>query len=85
MSFAQKSFLAVLERVTSLALNLEAGLFIVVMLITARALVNAPIPFKLPGWMYAFRWAVMGYFAFAILYDFFGFVLSWITPSVDFL
>jgi hypothetical protein len=67
-----ESFLIVMERVTSLALNLEAGAFVVFMLWQSRKLSGntSPIPMALPDWVYALRWAVLGYFAFACLYDF---------------
>jgi len=79
-----QSFLQVLERVTSLALNLEAGFFIVIMLITSRRLANTPIPMMIPDSIYALRWVVMAFFALAVLYDFVSYVVS-VTSDFDFL
>lgn len=80
-----ESFLVVMERVTSLALNLEAGAFVVFMLWQARKLSGntGAIPMPLPNWIYALRWLVMGYFAFACLYDFAAIITDW--AGVDLL
>ena len=72
-----KAFLAIAERITSMALNLEAGLFIVIMLINARKLKIAEehrVPLVLPAWIYSFRFIVIAYFAFAVFYDFFAWI-----------
>jgi hypothetical protein len=65
-----KGFLLIMEKVTSLGLNAEAGLFIVWMLITSRKVNQQPIPFEVPNILWHLRWVVGGYFVFAMLYDF---------------
>ena len=62
-----ESFFLVLEHVTSVALNLESGVFVVFMLEVAR-LDTLPIAWPLPPWLYAFRWAVLLFFLFAVVY-----------------
>ncbi|KAL6073518.1 hypothetical protein QOT17_004822 [Balamuthia mandrillaris] len=73
MLFAQanpKSFLVVMEVVTSLALNIESGCLVVVMLGTSRLLQhNLSIPYVLPAWLFQLRWPVLFYFTFAVFYD----------------
>jgi hypothetical protein len=76
-----KSFLSINERVTSMALNLEAGLFIVWMLMNARKYKETDqIPFVLPNFVYSLRWITMFYFGFAVVYDF----VSAITRATGF-
>ena len=63
-----ESFFIVLEHVTSLALNLESGVFVVLMLEIAR-MDAMPIAWHLPPWLYGFRWAVLLFFLFACVYN----------------
>jgi hypothetical protein len=69
MIACSQSFIFVMEKVTSLALNLEAGAFVVVMLNNSRVTANTPIPMKIPRWLYSLRWPVVVYFLFAVVYD----------------
>jgi len=70
-----KSFHQVLEKVTSFALNLEAGAFIALMLANSRKF-NLRIPLPLSNWMVSLRYIVAGYFLFAVLYDIIAVVLE---------
>lgn len=64
------SFLTVMEKVTSLALNLEAGVFICMMVSTAyRMHSSLKIEYELRPWMFHAHYVVMGYFLFACIYD----------------
>jgi hypothetical protein len=72
-----------MEKVTSLALNLEAGAFVVVMLQNSRTTANTPIPMKVPHWIYNLRYPVVVYFLFAVVYDGVSLVLEMI--GIDFL
>jgi len=65
-----EAFLSMMEKVTSMALNLESGFFIVLMFTKARRIThNFDMPFSLPEWIYSLRWPVMLYFSYAIVYD----------------
>ena len=77
-----EGFINVMEKVTSLALNLESGVFIVLMYGTARQMTeNIYVPWALPSWSFPLRWVVMIYFIYAVLYDIvlivFSDILGW--------
>jgi hypothetical protein len=65
---------AILEIFTSCALNLESGFFIGLMLYIARKEKNSKnyqIALTLPNWFVSSTlWIVIGFFLFAVLYDF---------------
>jgi hypothetical protein len=64
-----KGFLNILEIFTSLALNLESGLFIAFMVWTSKK-VDKEIPLPLPKWfIYATVVFVGAYFLAAVFYD----------------
>mmetsp|Transcript_17787 Transcript_17787/g.45282 ORF Transcript_17787/g.45282 Transcript_17787/m.45282 type:complete len:655 (+) Transcript_17787:119-2083(+) len=65
------SFLKVLEVVTSLALNLESGVFVVLMFNASR-FINNQIPDQLHWVVASLRWLVLGYFLYAVYYDIFS-------------
>eukprot|EP01135_Chromosphaera_perkinsii_P000491 Nk52_evm45s96 gene=Nk52_evmTU45s96 len=70
--FDPKGFLQVLEKATSMALNLESGVFVVLMLRKSRSPDYGylpPIPLPLPDWIYGLNLIVMSYFVFAVVYD----------------
>jgi amino acid permease len=65
-----RSFLTVMEKVTSLGLNLEAGVFICMMVSNAyRMHSSVKIEYDLRPWMFYAHYVVMGYFLFACVYD----------------
>ena len=65
-----KSFLVVMESVTSLVLNLEAGVFICFMIGAAHhQYADVKIAWPLKRWMYWTHFPVMGYFLFAVVFD----------------
>jgi len=63
-----RGFIVIMERVTSLALNLEAGAFVAVMVGRSKAF-HMSIPLPLNKHLFNARWLVLAYFVFAILYD----------------
>jgi len=73
-----KSLLILIEFITSLALNLEAGAFIGVMLGTARGPKwrDVKIPCALHETVFRARWFVIFYFLFAVCYDIVSVVVS---------
>jgi len=74
-----KGFFSILQRVTSLALNLESGVFVCIMLNTARRAYSTKIPVALYTWIFHLRFFVFVYFTFAIGYD----VVTWILDLVN--
>ncbi|XP_078064273.1 uncharacterized protein LOC144490399 [Mustelus asterias] len=66
-----KGFVIVLDKVTSFALNLEAGLFIFLMLRNARSepykLIKVPLPMS--SRIFLLHWLLPVYFLFAVGYD----------------
>lgn len=65
-----RSFLLIIERLTSLVLNLEAGMFIVLMLYRSRLdHAQVKIPFELPKPLFHFAATVMVYYMTAVVYD----------------
>jgi amino acid permease len=79
-----QGFIRIIENAASLALNLEAGAFIAIMLINARdATEDIEIPFKLNKFWFSLRYIIIVYFLFAVLYD----IASLIAPlfGIDYL
>jgi amino acid permease len=78
-----KAFLTVLTSVTSLALNLESGVFIAWMYGVARSLKGRlfAIPYPLHRYVANSRWIVMFYFVFAVVYDGALIVANLISPD----
>ncbi|EGG22399.1 hypothetical protein DFA_04518 [Cavenderia fasciculata] len=67
-----RGFLMVMENGTSLGLNLQAGLFVVMMLNFSRSHYHHyPIPLPIPQRVYQARYIVFVYFTFAVFYDFY--------------
>lgn len=66
-----KGFVVVLERFTSLALNMSTGVFVAWMLGISRQRANdlRKVPLVLPQTVYIGRWVVLAYFSFAVGYD----------------
>eukprot|EP01111_Echinosteliopsis_oligospora_P017740 TRINITY_DN7800_c0_g1_i1.p1 TRINITY_DN7800_c0_g1~~TRINITY_DN7800_c0_g1_i1.p1 ORF type:complete len:556 (-),score=87.90 TRINITY_DN7800_c0_g1_i1:22-1689(-) len=66
-----RSFLIVLEKGSSLGVNLQTGVLTVAMLINSRApkYHKFTIPFPIPKYLFMFRYIVMFYFSFACVYD----------------
>lgn len=68
--FNPRSFVVVMEKVSSFGLNLEAGVFICMMLSTAyHKHSTVKVEFNLAPWMFNVHYVVMGYFLFACVYD----------------
>eukprot|EP01125_Pyxidicula_operculata_P018970 TRINITY_DN6825_c0_g1_i1.p1 TRINITY_DN6825_c0_g1~~TRINITY_DN6825_c0_g1_i1.p1 ORF type:complete len:585 (-),score=111.91 TRINITY_DN6825_c0_g1_i1:35-1789(-) len=76
--FSSEVLLGVLERGSSVFLNLEAGLFICLMLHNARTKYSGRIPVRLHKYIYRMRYIVGGYFGFAIFYD----IITWLTKYI---
>ena len=79
-----KGFLQVLEKATSMALNLESGVFVILMLRRSRShdfdyLPQVPLPIS--TWVYKANLFVMSYFLFAVLYDLVVTTLSFFIDS----
>jgi len=72
--FNPKSFFIVMEVFASLALNLESGFFIAIMLIVAGRR-KVDIPVKLSRWILYLAVPVAAYFLFAVVYDVFYSIL----------
>lgn len=70
-SLNPKGFLVVLEVFTSLALNVESGLFVALMVYLSRKpqYDTVPIPLRMSQELWWTWWLVMAYFLFACLYD----------------
>ena len=66
-----QGFLVVLEVFTSLALNVESGLFVALMVYLSRKpqYDTVPIPLRMSQELWWTWWLVMAYFLFACLYD----------------
>jgi len=79
------AFLAVLESVTSLALNLESGVFIAWMYGVQRTIQGSrfQIPLQLHRYLAEARWLVMFYFVFAVIYDVSSVLANLISPDVE--
>jgi hypothetical protein len=68
--FNPRSFVVVMEKVSSFGLNLEAGVFICMMVSTAyHKHSTVKVEFNLAPWMFNVHYVVMGYFLFACVYD----------------
>lgn len=63
-----KSFLKIMEKVTSLAANGTAA-GVCWMLHTSRSVSPVAIPWTLPPWLFVTRWAVLAFFVGAMLYN----------------
>ncbi|KAL5005410.1 hypothetical protein ScPMuIL_018866 [Solemya velum] len=66
-----QGFIDILEKFASLTLNIEAGLFIFLMLIRARNRENIKlrIPLPMSNWCYHLQYVLPLYFGFAVVYD----------------
>eukprot|EP01094_Clydonella_sp_ATCC50884_P027763 TRINITY_DN8109_c0_g1_i1.p1 TRINITY_DN8109_c0_g1~~TRINITY_DN8109_c0_g1_i1.p1 ORF type:complete len:484 (-),score=99.41 TRINITY_DN8109_c0_g1_i1:177-1628(-) len=71
-----KSFITVMDVFTSMALNLESGVFVVLMLDLARVCATTlhcdDVAFPAPAVFFHLRWVVFLYFVLAIVYDLAG-------------
>ena len=65
-----EGFLNVLEKCTSVAVNLEGGIFIVYMYSKSlSSSLSLPVVWGVPSWVRYFRFLVGGYFVYSIFYD----------------
>ncbi|EFA75878.1 hypothetical protein PPL_10450 [Heterostelium album PN500] len=72
-----KGFLMMLESGASLGLNLQAGLFAVLMLnFSRKAYSHFPIPLPLHNYIFKLRYIVLVYFSSAVLYDIFELIIN---------
>jgi len=73
-----RKFVVIMEYITSLALNLESGILIAIMIGNSRTakFQQLYIPFVLHPYVYALRYVVMFYFTFAVAYDLISIVLG---------
>ncbi|XP_064638411.1 uncharacterized protein LOC135494407 [Lineus longissimus] len=73
-----KGFVDMLEKVASSVINIEAGLFVFLMLLKARNSQNrrALIPLPLPNWVYYLQVLLPIYFCFAVVYDVFNAIVD---------
>jgi len=76
-----RAFIVIMEKVTSLALNLEAGVFVSIMLTTSQNF-NQSIPYPINEYIYKTRYVVIAYFLFAIIYDCVSIVLQTFNINV---
>jgi len=75
-----KGFINVMEFAASLGVNLQSGIFVVMMLVTSRSQQRRYlIPYALPNWIYNMRFVVMFYFSFAVFYDILGLIAKVFT------
>ncbi|XP_038050479.1 uncharacterized protein LOC119723733 isoform X2 [Patiria miniata] len=66
-----KGFVTMLDKISSLLLNTEAGLFVFLMLRNSRAekYSHLTIPFPTSPYLYPFHFIMAAYFIFAVVYD----------------
>lgn len=78
-----RGFVEMLEKYSSLTLNLEAGLFVFLMMLSARKKysLQQKIALRIPRYMRLFQLAVPLYFGFAVIFDLYNAIHDIITES----
>jgi len=74
-----KGFFSILRHVISLSLNLSSGIFICVMIDTARRCYSTKIPVPLYRWIFHLRIIVFLYFIIVIVGD----IVSWVLELIN--
>lgn len=78
-----KGFVEMLEKYSSLLLNLEAGLFVFIMMVKARRkyTLQQKIPVRIPRFMRPLQWIIPLYFGFAVVFDLYNTIGDIINES----
>lgn len=84
--FNPKSFLNVMEVFTSMSLNMEAGLFIAIMMFRSRSIAkfkDVKIPLPMSKYLAMTVWPVAAYFLFACVYAQYIAIKNFVQPWFD--
>lgn len=78
-----RGFVEMLEKYSSLTINLEAGLFVFIMMLSARKkyTLQHKIPVRIPGYMRPLQLLIPLYFGFAVVYDLYSAISDIIQES----
>ncbi|XP_025079220.1 uncharacterized protein LOC112555176 isoform X2 [Pomacea canaliculata] len=76
-----QGFVDILEKFASLTLNAQAGIFVFLMLLSARKHRSLHIPLPLPDWAYLFMWTIPIFFGSAVLVDIYSTIRDILYPE----